>query len=234
MALKLSGQESAFQFKGGALTVTTLELLTTDALLIEKELEHQTRRAPAFFQQTPVVLSFERLEQDQAVSLDLIVAACKRNGLIPIAVRCALESVKKSAWALGLGWFPPQAEGHLRSVTQDKGCVARKATKFVQGTVRSGQQVYADCADLVVLGSVNEGAEVVADGNVHIWGVLRGKAIAGAQGDQEARVICQQFKAELVSIAGIFQIYESYNGSSAETQLTEIYLDNESLVVKPS
>ncbi|OPX54523.1 septum site-determining protein MinC [Oceanospirillum multiglobuliferum] len=232
MALKLSGQEPAFQFKGGALTVTTLELLTTDALLIEKELEQQTRRAPAFFRQTPVVLAFERLEQDNPVSLDLIVAACKRNGLIPIAVRCALDNVKQSAWALGLGWFPPQTDSHIKSVAQDKSCIARKATKFVHGTVRSGQQVYADCADLVVLGSVNEGAEVIADGNVHIWGVLRGKAIAGAQGDQDARVICQQFKAELVSVSGIFQTFESYSWPNSAAQLIEIYLDNERLVVK--
>ncbi|MDX1396945.1 MAG: septum site-determining protein MinC [Oceanospirillum sp.] len=225
-----SEQQAAFQFKGGNLTVTSLELNSADCSSIERELQQQTRRAPAFFHQTPVILAFDRLEQD-SVALEMIVDVCKRNGLIPIAVRCSQDTIKKSAWALGLGWFPPQADRRLKEVAREKGCPNRKPTRIVRGTVRSGQQVYADCADLVVIGSVNEGAEVIADGNIQVWGSLRGRAIAGAQGDLEARVLCQQIRAELVSIAGTFQTFDAYTWPEDSELPVEVRLENEALVI---
>ncbi len=234
MALNLSEQQAAFQFKGGALTVTTLELFTADVLMIADELNQQTRRAPAFFSQTPVVLAFDKLDQDESVALDLIVATCKQAGLVPIAVRCAQDAIKQSARALGLGWFPPQSERRLREISEkveQQVIAARKPPRIVRNTVRSGQQLYAKDTDLVVLGSVNEGAEVIADGNVHVWGALRGRSIAGAQGDQSTRIFCQQFKAELVSIGGIFQTFESYDWPEAVERPIEIYLDDERLII---
>lgn len=84
--------------------------------------------------------------------------------------------------------------------------VVKGKTRLVTEPVRSGQQVYARDGDLIVMGTVNAGGEVLADGNVHIYGALRGKAIAGASGDREARLFCQRFDPELVSIAGLFRI----------------------------
>lgn len=231
MQLHDSEQQAAFQFKGGNLTVTTLELATVDSGAIERELQQQTQRAPAFFQQTPVVLAFDRLTED-SVALEMIVAACKRNGLIPIAVRCPQDAVKKSAWALGLGWFPPQTERRLSTVAPEKIAPERKPTRIVRGTVRSGQQIYAECSDLLVIGSVNEGAEVIADGNIQVWGSLRGRAIAGAQGDTEARVLCQQLRAELISVAGTFQVFDAYAWPDDRNEPVEVRLRDEKLVVE--
>ena len=84
--------------------------------------------------------------------------------------------------------------------------VVKGRTRVVSEPVRSGQQIYARDGDLIVLGTVNAGGEVLADGNVHVYGALRGKAIAGASGDREARLFCQRFDPELVSIAGLFRI----------------------------
>lgn len=84
--------------------------------------------------------------------------------------------------------------------------VIKGKTRLVTEPVRSGQQIYARDGDLIVMGTVNAGGEVLADGNVHIYGALRGKAIAGASGDREARLFCQRFDPELVSIAGLFRI----------------------------
>lgn len=84
--------------------------------------------------------------------------------------------------------------------------VVKGKTRLVTEPVRSGQQIYARDGDLIVMGTVNAGGEVLADGNVHIYGALRGKAIAGASGDREARLFCQRFDPELVSIAGLFRI----------------------------
>jgi septum site-determining protein MinC len=84
--------------------------------------------------------------------------------------------------------------------------VVKGKTRLVTEPVRSGQQIYARDGDLIVMGTVNAGGEVLADGNVHVYGALRGKAIAGASGDREARLFCQRFDPELVSIAGLFRI----------------------------
>ena len=74
--------------------------------------------------------------------------------------------------------------------------------------MRSGQQVYADNRDLTVLGAVGAGAEVIADGSIHIYGALRGRALAGAQGNEDARIFCREFHAELVAVAGHYKVLE--------------------------
>ncbi|MGY6631965.1 MAG: septum site-determining protein MinC [Wenzhouxiangella sp.] len=84
-----------------------------------------------------------------------------------------------------------------------------RPTRFVDRTIRSGQQVYARDADLVVVGSVSPGAEIIADGSIHVYGTLRGRALAGATGDEQARVFCRDFQAELVSVAGHYKILEA-------------------------
>lgn len=84
--------------------------------------------------------------------------------------------------------------------------VAKARTRVVTEPIRSGQQVYARDGDLIVLGAVNAGGEILADGNIHVYGALRGKAIAGAAGDKDARLFCQRFDPELVSIAGLFRV----------------------------
>jgi septum site-determining protein MinC len=81
-------------------------------------------------------------------------------------------------------------------------------TKVISTPVRSGQQIYAKNCDLIVLSQVGQGAEVIADGNIHIYGTLRGRAIAGASGNKDARIFCQSLQAELISIAGIYQVSE--------------------------
>src|SRR5690606_11491090 len=84
--------------------------------------------------------------------------------------------------------------------------VAKARTRVVTEPIRSGQQVYARDGDPIVLGAVNAGGEILADGNIHVYGALRGKAIAGAAGDKDARLFCQRFDPELVSIAGLFRV----------------------------
>lgn len=224
-------QLAAFQFKGGNLTVTTLEVLVSDCNFLEQELKLQIRKAPAFFQKTPVVLSFERLPEDESVALEMVVDLCKRNGLVPIAVRCSQDLIKQSAWALGLGWFPPQPDRRAKEVEEVQPCLKRLPPKLVRGTVRSGQQVYASCSDLVIVGSVNEGAEVIADGSIQVWGALRGRAIAGAQGDESSWVLCHQMKAELVSIAGVFRTFEASEWPENTGAAQELRLEDDSLIL---
>lgn len=103
----------------------------------------------------------------------------------------------------------------------------------VERSLRSGQQVYARDADLVVLGLVSHGAEVIADGSVHVYGALRGRAIAGAKGDASARVYAQSLEAELLAIAGTFRTSEKPLPADVAGRPAQVRLDGERLVFEP-
>jgi septum site-determining protein MinC len=98
------------------------------------------------------------------------------------------------------------------------------------GAVRSGQQIYARDRDLIVTGAVANGAEVIADGNIHIYGGLRGRAMAGAQGDEKARIYVSDFRAELVAIAGQYRVFEQIP-DDLEGQSVQCWLDGEKLLI---
>ena len=91
--------------------------------------------------------------------------------------------------------------------------------------VRSGQQVYAEQRDLTVLSTVGAGAEVIADGSIHIYGALRGRALAGAQGNTEARIFCREFYAELVAVAGNYKVLEDIP-AELRGKPVQVWLDN--------
>lgn len=104
-------------------------------------------------------------------------------------------------------------------------------SKVVHQPIRSGQQVYAADGDLIILSSVSAGAEILADGNIHVYGALRGRALAGVKGNTKARIFCQSLEAELVSIAGQYKISEDMDKTQLKTP-TQIYLDNDTLCFK--
>lgn len=108
---------------------------------------------------------------------------------------------------------------------------ARRPAKIVKQTIRSGQQVYAPGGDLVVIGSVSAGAEILADGNIHIYGTLRGRALAGVRGDQSAAIFCHCLQAELSSIAGIYLLSDDLPEDKIGTSV-QIYLENEKLQIE--
>src|SRR5690606_19774344 len=98
--------------------------------------------------------------------------------------------------------------------------------------LRSGQRVYARHTDLVVIGMVSQGAEVIADGNVHVYGPLRGKAMAGARGDTSARIFTTQLDAELLAVAGVYRVVEAKLDRSLHNQPALVYLDGETLRIE--
>lgn len=100
-----------------------------------------------------------------------------------------------------------------------------RKTLIIEQSVRSGQKFYAQGADLIVMGQVSAGAEVIADGNVHVYGVLRGRALAGAAGDPEARIISTCFEPELVAVAGYYLTFEGGFPEDNRSQPTLVYLD---------
>lgn len=238
MSLKLDRAEMAFTFKGGMLPMTVMELTSADPERIREQLSGKVNQSPAFFQHTPVVLSVEKLDEPH-LALERICAVCRSHKLLPVAVRGGADPVKQSAWALGLGWFPPTADSRTRTLEPvapvesvipeaPEQVAASSGGRIYRGTVRSGQQVSAPEGDLVVVGAVNAGAEVLASGSIHVYGALRGRALAGIHGDTEAGVFCRELRAELLSVAGNYKRLEDIDpqllGCSVQVVLRDAQL----------
>ena len=213
-----------FQMKGTAFTAVVMDLQAYSADFFRAQLKQKIDTAPQFFNASPLVLnlaSFEgQLEDEQ---LEHIVAVCREEGLQPIACRGATPELRYTVMGLGLASLPAAktrsseipaepVQAKVKQVEPEQ-TVAEPApvvrpSKVITKPVRSGQQVYAEGCDLIVMAAVSEGAEVLADGHIHVYGPLRGRALAGVKGDTNARVFCRQMEAELVSIAGYFVMNE--------------------------
>ena len=246
MSLNVDNAAVAFTFKGGMLPMTVMELSSADPERIRQQLAGKLSQSPAFFQHTPVVLSVEKLDEPH-LALERICAVCRDHKLLPVAVRGGTEPVRQSAWALGLGWFPPVEEGRARRLesvsasqaeeVMDEKSVTEAApvavgTRLYRGTVRSGQQVSASEGDLVVIGAVNAGAEVLAAGSIHVYGALRGRALAGIHGNTQAGIYCRELAAELLSVAGNYKRLEDID-SQLLGRPAEVHFTKEQLEIKP-
>lgn len=247
MSLNVDSAAAAFTFKGGMLPMTVMELSNADPERIRQQLAGKLSQSPAFFQHTPVVLSVEKLDEPH-LALERICAVCRDHKLLPVAVRGGAEPVRQSAWALGLGWFPPVEEGRARRLesvsaspveedvpTEEPVLEVKSAaagTRLYRGTVRSGQQVSASDGDLVVIGAVNAGAEVLAAGSIHVYGALRGRALAGIHGNTQAGIYCRELAAELLSVAGNYKRLEDID-SQLLGHPAEVHFTKEQLEIKP-
>ena len=181
------------------------------------ELAQQVERSPRFFQYAPVVLDLKGAD-GFAVSDDFERAGelLREHTLALIGVQNAEPAQLAAAAAAGLASFAPSATQPARRAAGPAAAAAapaaqpppRASARLVTTPVRSGTQIYARGTDLVVTASVSPGAELVADGNIHVYGPLRGRALAGASGDKDARIFCSRLEAELVSIAGHYLVSE--------------------------
>jgi len=220
----------SFQLKGSALTVVVLALVEYDPKTLAIELKEKIDQAPHFFVNSPVLISLERLEQPENCNAliddaDGLIQICRKLDLQPLGFTAVPEVLLASVQKTGLAILPTPAERALKipAATKTKAAEAlvetrietvieriveerlvQRISRVITKPVRSGQQIYAEGADLIVLAQVSEGAEVLADGHIHIYGSLRGRALAGVKGDESARIFCQSLEAELVSVAGNF------------------------------
>lgn len=246
MSLKVDRDSMAFTFKGGMLPMTVMELSSADPEQVREQLAGKLSQSPAFFQHTPVVLSVEKLDEPH-LALERLCAVCRAHKLLPVAVRGGADPVRQSAWALGLGWFPPQDPARPRSLESVAPSVPERdeavegeppplaaavGSRTYRGTVRSGQQVTAPEGDLVVVGAVNAGAEVLAAGNVHVYGALRGRALAGIHGDVQATIFCRELHAELLSVAGNYKRLEDIDPRLLGTPV-QVRLHDDQLGIGP-
>lgn len=225
-AAMINVSQQALRFKGTMLPVTVMELFTADLVALEQHLASKLQDPSAFFTRSPLVLNAERLPPELMPDLAALVACCQRHELLPIAVRGGNHAWREQAWSLGLGWIDAQESARA----QNKAAPHAGAGLIVERTIRSGQQVWSPKGDLVILGSVNEGAEVLAAGSIHVYGTLRGRALAGIHGDQKARIFCMQMDAELLAIAGNYKMAEDF-ASPLRGKPVQTYLEAERLLL---
>ncbi len=222
----------SLELKGASFTLSVLHVNSSDLTAVMAELDNKLAQAPQFFQGAPLVVNLSTI-QDNDFDLVALKESLISRQLVIVGITGATTELSNQAKALGLATVkagkqsvtpppaptpePPKPEPHQ--------------TKVLRQNIRSGQQVYAKNGDLIIFGAVGNGAEVIADGSIHIYGALRGKAMAGASGDTTAVIIAHSLEAELVSIAGQYWLAENLQQHSVEKSGC-IRLNGESLIVE--
>lgn len=215
-------QDPVFQLKGSMLAITVLELARNNLEGLDRQLAAKVAQAPNFFSNTPLVLALDKLPAGEgAVDLPGLMRVCRHHGLRTLAIRASRIEDIAAAIAIDLPVLPPsgarerplEPEPEVKKPEPAPAPVAPpepaiRPTKIITTPVRGGQQIYAQGGDLVVVSSVSPGAELLADGNIHVYGAMRGRALAGIKGNTRARIFCQQLTAEMVSIAGQYKVSE--------------------------
>jgi septum site-determining protein MinC len=217
MTVALAGRAPAtFEIKSANLPLVALLLKSTDLRALTAELAARFGDIPDFFDNDPLVIDLSPLhgQEDTLLEFDALLALLRSYRMLPVAVRGGSAAQMAAALQAGLAAAPeavaaapaPQRTG--RSAPAPAPELLPMSAMVVDKPVRSGQQIYARGRDLVMLSMVNAGAEVIADGHIHVYAPLRGKAIAGARGNTEARIIALSLEPELISIAGVYRTSE--------------------------
>ncbi|MBO9680407.1 MAG: septum site-determining protein MinC [Acidovorax sp.] len=247
MAVDTAGQaRTSFDLKSAQLPVVAVALKTTDAKALAAELAARLGDDPDFFDNDPVLIDLAAVrESEEPIDFPALAALLRQHRTQPVAVRGGSTAQMEAARAAGLVAAPEAARAQapeaasrevVREVVREVPVevpVPGPGTVVVDKPLRSGQQVYARGADLVVMAIVSFGAEVIADGNIHVYAPLRGRAIAGARGNTEARIFSTCLEPQLVSIAGIYRTTETALPDAVRGKPAQVRLEGEKLLIEP-
>ncbi len=245
----------ATNLKADKFTFPVLELFRDDIDLISSEVGAKVDQAPVFFRNAPVVVDLKGLDADAEVEFAVLVGVLRSHGLNPVAIRGGNRHHAESAVRMELAVLADERRGSARrsaepgptdepehSDRDDDGdesavdaaapAAARQGSRTHLRPVRSGQKLAAPGGDLVVVASTSAGSELIAAGNIHVYGALRGRALAGVTGDESCRIFCQNLQAELVSVAGHYRVSEDID-ESLRGRPVQIYLDADRLLIAP-
>lgn len=242
---------AAFEIKSATLPLVALLLRSADLTRLARELAQRFDDIPNFFEQDPLVIDLSPLASsaDANTPIDFLALTqlLRQHQLQPLAVKGGSATHMADALAAGLVAAgdaqvlqarvpsPPAAAAPVASAAPE--AIVPLGALVVDKPLRSGQQVYARGRDLVVLAMVNPGAEVIADGSIHVYAPLRGKAIAGARGNSDARIFSLALDAELLSIAGVYRTSDTPLPANVQGQPAQVQLvaneDGDKLVISP-
>jgi septum site-determining protein MinC len=211
-------KHTAFELKSANLPLVSLLLKTTDMGQFALEWKETYSGTPGFFEQDPLVVDLHALPKDAgAIDFKQLIALLRSHSVCPVAVKGGSASHMKAALKVGLVAAPdvvlqrqsaapiPQEAPPPAEMPPVPTSQPSLEAMVIDRPLRSGQQIYARGRDLVLMAMVNPGAEVIADGHIHVYAPLRGKAMAGARGNGDARIFALCMEPELISIAGIYR-----------------------------
>jgi len=228
---RVSRKVQSFRLRGTTVPVITLALSSADESVLEADIAAKVSEAGDSLAGGLAVIDLSALN-DAAPPLTWLVAQVRRFGLLPVGVIGTREEQAGEVSGLGLAILPAGASSARPTETPARDDSVREmpaasakaerpiepkpasvappagASMVVDRPVRSGQRIYARGGDLVLLAGASAGSELIADGNIHCYGPLRGRALAGASGDQDAQIFALDFEAELVSVAGVYKAFE--------------------------
>ncbi|KQP19229.1 septum site-determining protein MinC [Pseudorhodoferax sp. Leaf267] len=234
---------ASFDLKNASLPLISVVLKTSNLASLSQELQARFGDTPGFFDNDPAVVVLSAIEQDSTpLSFSVLLTLLKHYRLRPIGIHGGSAAHREAAAAAGLMDLPDISSSAVAIAASEPPAPAPVApaaalhpaagTMVVDRPLRSGQQVYARNADLIVLSVVNFGAEIIADGNIHVYAPLRGRAIAGARGNANARIFSTCMEAQLVSIAGIYRTSEVALPNDVQGKTAQVRLLGESLVLE--
>ncbi len=239
--------EQAGELKIGQVGIANLRIRTLDVERLVQEMRERVARAPKLFGRAAVILDFGGLSRvpDRA-SAQALLDGLRDAGVLPVALAYGTSEVEQLSVQLGLPLLakfraqyeradaappaPAPAPAPARRAPEPAPAPAAQPGRMQLGAVRSGQQLYAENCDLTVLSTVGAGAEVIADGSIHIYGTLRGRALAGAQGNTGARIFCRDFHAELVAIAGRYKVLDDIP-DNLRGKAVQVWLEQDQIMI---
>ena len=225
-----------FQIRGHLQTLLALRLIEPRDERFFITLQKALARSPNFFRYAPVVIDAGSVAGQPPPNLAEFVRRLRQQQLLPVGLQNGDESWSQMAVKAGLPLFPAgrPVELALSEPRPDQSAdpaPRRSATVVVRQPVRAGQQIYAENGDLIALAPVSPGAEVLADGHIHIYGNLRGRAHAGVKGDRNARIFCHSLEAQLVSVAGVWVVSEDIDAQFLQ-QRVQIFWSDGAIVME--
>lgn len=247
-----TNQKPALEFKSSAFNIPALILHSYKIAEIKQQLQEKISQAPDFFKNSPLLIDLQQLNKQQAdIDIRNLVKTLRGLHFLPIAISGANPKQNATAIELGIATQSVHTLSNLINQPVETQPVVSKVSepevieapvtevienaatvenKVITQPVRSGQRIYAT-GDLTVLAAVNPGAELIAEGNIHIYAPMRGRALAGVQGDMSSCIFCSDLQAELISIAGIYKLHEDLD-KNLKHKLVQVYLHNQALLIK--
>ncbi|MXV05576.1 MULTISPECIES: septum site-determining protein MinC [Xanthomonas] len=241
--------EQAGELKIGQVGIANLRVRTLDVARLSQEMRERVQRAPKLFGRAAVIIDFGGLAQTpDTATAQALLDGLRDAGVLPVALAYGTREIEELSVALGLpllakfraqyerfdGGAPAAAPAPVSPPPPPPPPPAPTARpqpgRMQKSAVRSGQQLYAENCDLTVVATVGAGAEVISDGSIHIYGSLRGRALAGAQGNTEARIFCRDFHAELVAIAGHYKVLDDIP-KELRGKAVQVWLEQDQIMI---
>lgn len=232
--------DALFQLKADFFPITVVKITEPELTHIKASLKETISKAPKYLHQAPVVIDLRDMPSKLQQSLDIraLYQLFRDHNVMPVGMRGLDDAHHKISQDCGMAVMKRRdvsiAEGHRTSPAPKKESTQHTSNtaKILVRPARSGTQIYARGTDLVAMTAINPGAEVLADGNIHVYGPLRGRALAGANGNKQAHIFCESLEAELIAIAGTYLTKDQIKSPKTTSSMIHIYLKDDKIQIE--